>query len=115
LIIPRVFSLLPVWLLLLLSVTPIALQYFRIGPLSQSGAIGITVGAAVAVVVLYVLGKNQGQAPAATIANALARARQIHAACIEKSEATYHRENARIQNEFTANTEHIDENLKVAL
>ena len=114
-LIPQLFRFLPIWLLLPLSVIPIALQHFAIGSLSQTAAIGITIGSAVVVLALYFLGQSQGQAAATRIAHALGDARKIYAACVEKSEAHYQREIERIRNEFTTGTQRIDAELKLAL
>ncbi|HWF19219.1 MAG TPA: hypothetical protein VG754_08125, partial [Verrucomicrobiae bacterium] len=115
LIIPMLFSFLPIWLLLPLCATPLVLQHFKIGSLTQTEAIGISIGAAVAISVLYFLGKGRGSSSAKIIADALGKARKLYTACLEKSEAHYREENQRIQNEFTVNTEIIDAELKAAL
>lgn len=114
-IVPLLFSFLPVWLLLLLTVTPVILQRLHIGSLSQGTAIGITVGSAVVIVALYLLGRSQGQTPARSVAEALGKARNLYASCLEKSEARYHSENQRIVDEFNATTQYADNEVKVAL
>ncbi|MDB6022629.1 MAG: segregation ATPase, FtsK/SpoIIIE family [Pedosphaera sp.] len=115
LLIPRLFSFLPLWLLLPLCAGTLFLQYSPIAKLSQPAAIGIASGSVVVVLALYFLGKSQGQTLAGRITDTLAKARKIQAACQAKSEASFHRENERIKNEFIAGTETIDADLKNAL
>jgi DNA segregation ATPase FtsK/SpoIIIE-like protein len=114
-IIPRVLSFLPAWILLPLCATPVVLEHFHISSLTHSSAIGIAVGSAAAVVALHIIGAGQGKSSARAIAEALGKARRMHGACAEKYEAYYQNETVRIQNEFAAGTEAIDVELKTAL
>ena len=114
-IIPLIFSFLPVWLLVLLSATPFVLQHFGVLSWSQTGAIGAGVVAAVVVLALYFIGLSRGGSAGRAIAAALGKARKLHAACLDKSEAHYLLDGERIHNEFTAGTERIDAELQLAL
>ncbi|HZV34668.1 MAG TPA: FtsK/SpoIIIE domain-containing protein, partial [Verrucomicrobiae bacterium] len=114
-IVARLFSFLPVWLLVPLCATPVLLQHFQIGSLRQRDAIAITVCMAALILGLYFLGRFKGAILARSIAETLGKARRLYGACVEKVEVHYQKENERIQNEFTAGTEWIDGELKNAL
>jgi hypothetical protein len=109
------FRYLPVWLLLPLCATPMVLQRFGIGSLTHDGAMGASIGAAVVVLVLYFVGQSQGDKLASGIATALGKARKLYAACLEKSDTHHQSELERLQGEFEAATQMIDDDLKRTL
>jgi S-DNA-T family DNA segregation ATPase FtsK/SpoIIIE len=113
--IPLLFRFLPVWLLLPLSIIPIAVYYLHVGSLTQHQAIGITAGAAAIIVALYVIGLATSKAAANDIAKSIGKARALYDACLQKSDIHYQREIERIQHEFTNNTQSIDEQLRQVL
>ena len=100
------------WLLVPLCATPFALQHFKVIPWTQPVAIGASAGAAVVVLALYFLGRQQGDKPANAIALELSKARKLHAHAVEKSDAHYLREQERIKIEFTNTSQRIDEDLE---
>ncbi|EEF60262.1 cell divisionFtsK/SpoIIIE [Pedosphaera parvula Ellin514] len=114
-ILPLLFRFLPVWLLLIASLAPALLQHFGVIHISQTEGIGYTAGAIVLVLVLYFMGKQRAKPLAATIANALGRARTLHSVCLEKSENTYSQEMSRVETEFKEGRGAVDKEYKSAI
>jgi hypothetical protein len=112
---PMLFRFLPIWLLVLVSPTPWLLSHFNVVSLSQSTAIGISVGAFFAVCILYLLGGHLADSAACRIADHLGRARRLHDSCAEKAELWQQQEIKRITEEFQNATVDIDQQLKMAL
>ncbi len=107
----QVFRFLPPVLLLLLCFVPLALWYLKIGGLAKQEAILITVGAAVLVIVLAVIGRMTGGAQAQKLASAIAKSSRRLADCREKSTAYFQSRMDRAQAKFAADTVRIDSEL----
>ncbi len=114
-ILARLFRYLPVWLLVLLSPAPLALQYFGVIALPFQTAAAISGGVFALVLVLYFAGQAQAGARARKIADALGQASRMHDACLEKSDARYHQDVQRTKDEFQNKTQWIDQQLKLAM
>jgi len=114
-ILARLFRYLPVWLLLILSPTPIVLEYFKVVSLSLQAAQLMSIGLSVLVLIMYFAGRVQAGTLAAKITAALGSARRIHDACIEKADARYHQDIQHAKDDFQNKTQWIDQQLKLAL
>jgi DNA segregation ATPase FtsK/SpoIIIE, S-DNA-T family len=114
-ILARLFRYLPLWLLLVLSPTPLALQYFKVATLSLQTAEIISFGVFALVLITYFAGRGQAAALAARITDALGRARRMNDACLEKADARYHQDVQGAKGDFQNKTKSIDQQLKAAL
>ena len=111
----RVFKYLPVWVLIALGEVPLVLWGFGLNPAAYQKA-GLCVGGSLVVVlVLRYLAARQAGRLAATLAGALAEARCLHDAGLERAEAHYQRELERIRGEFTGATHSVEQRLKQSL
>ena len=115
--IPRLVRYWGAWLALALGEIPLvpALQHFGYQgftyPLA-AGAAAATFGAAF---LLRFLGRRQAAPLAASLSGNLAQARALHNACLEQVEAHFQREIKRLQEQFRATTDAIDQELKRTL
>ncbi len=108
LLLPAVFRLWPLWLLVALS--PPALVPLLKGSHPEftfAVAGGIAAGLLALGVGLHFLAGRQGLPLAGRIARTLARARQVHAMCVEKSGGRHDRELQRIEAEFQSTGQRI--------
>lgn len=114
-ILPRIFSVLPIWLLgvLLIGFGAAVLLLPRFGihslPAWTAGAAG---GLFVLFIVLFLIGKNSTVALGRSIAENLAKARRLLNACHESSERHYAREQERIRGEFEATIQSLNQEWK---
>ncbi len=119
---PRIFKFLPLWLLTLFCLLPLApILLTRLGvagmPVSYTfpEAMAASVGMFGVVLVLrFIQGRSAGPA-AESIAGKLGKARRWHDAGAERAEAHYHAEVARIEGENNNATQLIDQQLKQAV
>ena len=108
-LLPRIFSYLPLPVLVILLVGGVLLAgHLAPGPGSHTVAVMIGVGLAAAVCVIRGLGLRQSKS-VETIADSLARASWIHAACRTAAVEKLRMEHERINGEFTAICAKIDE------
>jgi len=114
---PRLLRYWGLWLLLALCEIPLApvLQHFG----HPSFTLPIAVAAAAATFggafLLRYLGRRQAAPLADSLSGQLAKSRALHTACQEQTEAHYQREIKRLQDQFRATTEVIDQELKRTL
>ena len=111
----RVFKYLPLWVLVVLGEIPLVLQHFGRNSDAYWKA-GICVGGSLAVVLVvrYLACRPAGRL-AASIADALGKARLLHDTGLERAEAHYQQELERIKSESESTTRTVDQELKQAI
>jgi S-DNA-T family DNA segregation ATPase FtsK/SpoIIIE len=108
----RLFKYWPAWLAIILCEIPLVFEHYGFKPDSQWKA-GWAVLASLAVVFVLRYVARRGALPLATgIADSLGKARRLHDACFEKSDAHYQQELERIKTEFETTTRTVDQELK---
>ena len=100
-----------IWALLVLAQLPLVplLQNFGLASFSYAEAEGSVIGLFVVGFVLHQVGKSQSEPLARQIASALGKARRLCEVCPEKAERRYHDEIARLENEFQATSQRIEQ------
>ncbi|MDA1276212.1 MAG: FtsK/SpoIIIE domain-containing protein [Verrucomicrobia bacterium] len=116
-VLPRFFKHRWIWLLMLLSLIPLApfIQFDGIRTFSFGETSAFAGVVFFACVVLHFFGKHTAGPLAAEIARSLGRARQLHSACAEKSVTRYQQELERVEAEFQSVSEQIDPEWRLAL
>jgi hypothetical protein len=107
-----IFRILPVWLLLPLCAVPIVLQHFGIIAMNQTIALGVSIGAAAFVLLVYIVGCVQASPLARNLAHSLGRARAVYDSALEGSETQYQQAVAHTHTAFQSGTQLIDQELK---
>ena len=114
-VLANVFKFLPIWLLLPLCAVPAALQHFKVIAMTQPMAIGISAGAAVVLLIIYFVGRQQAAPLADKIAAALGKAARLHEFIQEKAARRYDEDLVQLETDFKTGTQLIDHELKQAI
>ncbi|MBI3882421.1 MAG: ATP-binding protein [Verrucomicrobia bacterium] len=107
----KIFRSIPLWLFLAalpLGAVPV-LQQFGHQEFTWTHGIAAAVALAVVSVVLHFVGASQAAAAAESLCRAIGRARRLHDACADKSDARYRAEAARVTAEHLARTQAVDD------
>jgi len=108
---PAFFRYRLVWLVLISALLPLALLLGSLGitTLTYRHAIASIAGCLVVGFILHLVGKRQAEPAARSIASALGKARRIHDACFERCESGHTQEVERIESQFRAKNEWINQ------
>lgn len=114
---PAFFRFRLVWLILIFAQLPVALLLGQLGMASFTyrQAIASIGGCLLIGFILHLLGKRQAEPGARTIAGTLGKARRLHDICSEKCDTRHAQEMQRIENEFRARNELINQEWDRAL
>jgi len=117
LLLPTLFRFLPVFIVVVFCLVPLAMVLPRLGVQSftMPQAIWATLGCLVGGVILHQIARRQSEPPARTIAETLGSSRKLHEACLRKSEARRIQELQRVEDEFQSKTQWIEQEWNLAL
>jgi DNA segregation ATPase FtsK/SpoIIIE, S-DNA-T family len=111
----RVFKYLPAWVLIVVCEVPLVLKQTGLNSAGYYKAGLCVAGSLVFVLILRSFARRQAGPLAASIADALGKARRLHDTAHERSEVHYAQELERIKVEFEDTTRSVDQQLKQAL